>query len=858
MRKMVQSHSNPFDFEKPVKDLSLFAGRKEELEEIKYYLDLMTGEKPSYHNLSIIGHRAAGKTSMLNMIQHITETKGLLAVKISLNNQTSENEILLFKEIFDGIMTAGAEKGMFGGITGNIYKLFRKVIDTLDMEAEIPLLYGTAYIGTKKHGDTSISQQVLIHDLKKLFEEAKDNKINGIVLLFDECDLLGQNQTLLQKIRNVINEVNGYTFIFSGTEKMFPVMDDTFSPLPRSFKRINIENFKKPEETKECIINRLSENEKKLISDATISEIHSITNGSPYEVQLISHFMYKQYQEKKSTNIAINTAVLDDLMNELDRLRKDSHHITNQIKQCHNQELNILCGIMEFPRATKDQISTVMVLSEIDVLDIKDLNSKKSEYKLILSSMNENLLKEENGKLQIAGDSFDLLYLKYYLASNGIMLRSIGIPNEEDINLSNKLTDILFRDIPSYISQTRFDKILQEKDGQRGQRLIFGGKFAPKPSATPGEWVTLFTFSPDEYQKKFYLGTENSIRFRVNVKFLNTGFVTQCIFIDGDQMSKAEKRIKSLMPKLDLLGIQLIMNDEIALTLEGVNLTNMKKYDKAMDLYDKALKMNPEYELAWMNKGQNYLLMELYSDALKCFQHYNTISPRYALAWEGQGKCYIHLMKFNESLSCFDKAIEYSPDTWSIWDNRGRALLKLERFEEAVDSFDKAINLKSDDYEAIFLKGICLSELDRDKEALQNFEICLQNDPQNVVVLINKARSLHNVGQGKEALLIIEKLEPEIKDVAVLMSEKSIILGGLGKYSEAIECCNKILDLNPDDFLAFYNRACFRTKEGDVENALLDLKKAIEQGGNSYVEMAKKEGDFESIKNDARFLALIG
>ena len=58
---------NPYDFANPVADADLFVGRRDELEEIRYYLDhARTAPRPI--NLAILGARASGKTSLLNMV----------------------------------------------------------------------------------------------------------------------------------------------------------------------------------------------------------------------------------------------------------------------------------------------------------------------------------------------------------------------------------------------------------------------------------------------------------------------------------------------------------------------------------------------------------------------------------------------------------------------------------------------------------------------------------------------------------------------------------------------------------------------------------------------------------------------
>jgi len=134
---MEDKYRNPYDFINPVRNLELFAGRHEELKEIEYYLGLSVSENPKYFNMTLIGPRSAGKTSLLNMIEHIANDLGLLEVKIPLNIETVENDVLFFKELFDGIITKGAEKRLYGGFSGKIYKAYRKTIDMLDVEAEI-------------------------------------------------------------------------------------------------------------------------------------------------------------------------------------------------------------------------------------------------------------------------------------------------------------------------------------------------------------------------------------------------------------------------------------------------------------------------------------------------------------------------------------------------------------------------------------------------------------------------------------------------------------------------------------------------------------------------------------------------
>lgn len=79
----------------------------------------------------------------------------------------------------------------------------------------------------------------------------------------------------------------------------------------------------------------------------------------------------------------------------------------------------------------------------------------------------------------------------------------------------------------------------------------------------------------------------------------------------------------------------------------------------------------------------------------------------------------------------------------------------------------------------------------------------------------------------------------------------------MGKHDEAIGYCNKIIEKMPEQANAWYNRACFKARAGDKDSSLEDLKKSIEIDKDRFTKLAKNEPDFESLKNDERFIKII-
>ncbi|MBV5342625.1 hypothetical protein JZU68_03085, partial [bacterium] len=122
------SHPNPYDFANPVNDPNLFAGRKSTLDEIRYYLDYAkTASRPI--NLAIIGGRASGKTSILNMIQNESEHRKFCVARVDLDESDGQSQLIFFYKMFDAIITTACLQGAFEGIHGKTYDSYRTIVD---------------------------------------------------------------------------------------------------------------------------------------------------------------------------------------------------------------------------------------------------------------------------------------------------------------------------------------------------------------------------------------------------------------------------------------------------------------------------------------------------------------------------------------------------------------------------------------------------------------------------------------------------------------------------------------------------------------------------------------------------------
>ena len=123
---------------------------------------------------------------------------------------------------------------------------------------------------------------------------------------------------------------------------------------------------------------------------------------------------------------------------------------------------------------------------------------------------------------------------------------------------------------------------------------------------------------------------------------------------------------------------------------------------------------------------------------------------------------------------------------------------------------------------------------------------------------LERGHNQMNSGNYDEAIKCFDQALVIDPKNAIAWNNKGASLSNSGKHEEAIKCFDIALAIDPNYASARYNRASSNVKQGDLENGLSDLKNAVEMGKKAYIELAKQDKNFDSIRNDERFKLLIG
>lgn len=101
------------------------------------------------------------------------------------------------------------------------------------------------------------------------------------------------------------------------------------------------------------------------------------------------------------------------------------------------------------------------------------------------------------------------------------------------------------------------------------------------------------------------------------------------------------------------LQTQYSNNEEVrALFRRAYALAEIRRYDEAVECYDKAIEINPKDAFAWYNKGNALANLAMHEKAIACFDKALELDPNYTNAWNNKGVSLDNLRKYRKAISC--------------------------------------------------------------------------------------------------------------------------------------------------------------------------------------------------------------
>ena len=136
----------------------------------------------------------------------------------------------------------------------------------------------------------------------------------------------------------------------------------------------------------------------------------------------------------------------------------------------------------------------------------------------------------------------------------------------------------------------------------------------------------------------------------------------------------------------------------------NVHLSN-RNYDRAIDDYNEAIRLDRKYAIGFNNRGLAYLRKGRIDRAIEDFDHAIRLNPRYTNAFINRALAYQEKAQWDfdaylaegvyedRAIKDLDEAIRLDPNNSIAFRHRGFVNSRRQRYDRAIKDFDEAIRL---------------------------------------------------------------------------------------------------------------------------------------------------------------------
>jgi lipoprotein NlpI len=192
-------------------------------------------------------------------------------------------------------------------------------------------------------------------------------------------------------------------------------------------------------------------------------------------------------------------------------------------------------------------------------------------------------------------------------------------------------------------------------------------------------------------------------------------------------------------------------NLALAFILRGTAYRNVGDYDRAIQDFNSAIRINPRIANAFNNRGIAYDYKSEYDRAIQDYEQAIRLQPNYPDAFNNRGLVYQELGKYDQALQDFDQAIHLKPDYAEAIASRAATYTAKGEYDRAIEECTRAIKLEPN-YAGNFNDRATAYLGKKDyQRALQDLDHAVQLSPRDPHVLATRGITYFYRGEFKAA-----------------------------------------------------------------------------------------------------------
>ncbi|TAE57071.1 MAG: serine/threonine-protein kinase [Nostocales cyanobacterium] len=275
-------------------------------------------------------------------------------------------------------------------------------------------------------------------------------------------------------------------------------------------------------------------------------------------------------------------------------------------------------------------------------------------------------------------------------------------------------------------------------------------------------------------------------------------------------------------------------NNAVDLYSKGNTLLQLNRYQDALEFYQKAVNIKPDYVQGWYGQGRAFFQLKEYEKSLAAYDRAIQIQPDYVDAWGGRGLTLSKLERYSEAIAAFEQVLKVNNDNTTIWNAKGDAFRNLKQYDNAIKSYDQALELQPDNHESWYRKGLSLQSLFQYENAVESYTKVLELKPDHTAAAYNLGNSLMNLNRPQDALRAYDQVVQYQPNHSQSWFARGNILVSFRRYPEAVDAFKEVIKYNSRNYQAWYSLGWSLHQSQRYSEAIDAYRKSLSFRVNNY------------------------
>jgi tetratricopeptide (TPR) repeat protein len=308
------------------------------------------------------------------------------------------------------------------------------------------------------------------------------------------------------------------------------------------------------------------------------------------------------------------------------------------------------------------------------------------------------------------------------------------------------------------------------------------------------------------------------------------------------------------------LSFQLTAQNARQFYKAGLTFVESGNHKDAIDQFTRALGLDPEYAQAYVERARSFEAAGDLQKAADDLKRALTFEQKEPELYFDAARINFILGNYNNSLELINNSIALDRKSELAFRLLSRIQMALEDYSNALIAINKALDLKNNP-ENNYYRGQVSEKMKNFNQAEIDYNTAITKNGQYTEAYLALAAlrlTLNKPAEALESCNLLLKLEPNNKEALLIRSR---VYARLTEYPKAIDDISKILYNNPEDKEMYLIRGNYYQEFTQHQNAINDFSKAL-LIDNKYSEAIYKRafsyeqvGDFKSAIKDYAALA---